>query len=217
MSRKIPFALGEFYHIYNRGVDKRVVFENDHDRNRFILLLYLCNGEIPINIENPPRKGSTFFEVDVGKPIVAIGAYCLMLNHFHILIREISEDGISKFMHKLSTAYTMYFNGSRDRAGALFQGRFKAKHADSDEYLKYLFSYIHLNPLKIINANWKNAGIDSNKSKNFLSSYVFSSYLDYKGSNRKSEKILNRQKFPEYFPTKTDFDSSISDWISIKC
>lgn len=117
---------------------------------------------------------------DDREKLVNIGAYCLMPNHFHILVHEKSEGGISKFMLKLSTAYSMYFNKLNDRSGALFQGPFKAKHADNDEYLKYLFAYIHLNPLKIIDPNWRNYGaIDRSKAESYVKNYPYSSFGDY--------------------------------------
>ena len=171
MSRNIIFSEGEFYHLYNRGVDKRIVFENDSDYKRFALLLYLCNYKTAVRFDFLPNwKGPTspelvkaVFGTDRGLPIVAIGAYCFMPNHFHILVREITEGGVSSFMQKLNTAYTMYFNNSRRRTGALFQGRFKAKHAHSDVYLKYLVSYIHLNPAKILEPKWKEHGIKNLK------------------------------------------------------
>jgi len=93
------------------------------------------------------------------------------------MIKEVSEKGISLFMHKLLTAYSMYFNIKRQRTGALFQGRYKARHIDNDNYLKYLFAYIHLNPIKIIQRNWKEKGIENlNGAKKFLRGYKYSSY-----------------------------------------
>jgi len=225
MSRKVIFAENEFYHLYNRGVDRRTVFENDSDHRRFALLLYLCNGKIPVRFEDlPDWKGSTseeLIEAVFGKkfdePVVAIGAYCLMPNHFHLLVKEITKGGISTFMHRLSTAYTMYFNLSRRRTGALFQGRFKAEHADKDEYLKYLFSYIHLNPVKLIESEWKERGIkDLRKAEDYLASFPYSSHMDYLGTNRKFSKILNRLAFPDYFPRKGSFSRCINDWLRYK-
>lgn len=226
MSRKITFAENEFYHLYNRGVDKRVVFENDSDYRRFALLLYLCNGTMPVRFEDlPDWKGATtpeLVEAVFGKkfdePIVAIGAYCCMPNHYHLLVREIVEGGISTFMHKLSTAYTMYFNLGRKRTGALFQGRFKARHADKDEYLKYLFSYIHLNPIKLIEPEWKERGIkDLKKAEAYLSSFPYSSYIDYLGlPKRDFSKILNRSAFPDYFPRKESFTRCTNEWLDFK-
>ena len=106
MSNRIPASIEEYYHVYNRGVDKREIFLNDHDYQRFSLLMYLCNGNKPVNIANELQKGRTFFELwdmDKGDPLVAIGAYVLMPNHFHILVTPISENGLSIFMKKLST------------------------------------------------------------------------------------------------------------------
>ncbi|TSC67683.1 MAG: hypothetical protein CEO19_109 [Parcubacteria group bacterium Gr01-1014_73] len=225
MSRKIEFALGEYYHIYNRGVDKRIVFENDSDHKRFVLLLYLCNGELPVRFDSLSNwKGATspelikaVFDYKKGKPLVALGAYCLMPNHFHILIREISENGISNFMQKVGTAYTMYFNCSRDRTGSLFQGPFKVEHVNNNNYLKYLFSYIHLNPVKIIEPNWKENGIaNEQKVKQYLATFPYSSYMDYVGVKRDFSKIIDRKSFPEYFPSKTTFIKCLDDWLRFK-
>jgi len=214
MSRKIIFAENEFYHLYNRGVDKRIVFENEWDYKRFILLLYLCNGKIPVRFEDLPNWKSgkfeelakTVFAERIDSPIIAIGAYCLMPNHFHLLIREISEK-----------AYTMYFNESRKRTGSLFQGRFKAEHADTDMYLKYLFSYIHLNPIKLVEPKWKEFGIvDRQRVKRFLFAYQYSSLPDYSGTTRECSKILNKKEFPDYFSTKKDVERHIDDWLIYK-
>ncbi len=212
MAIRVPLIKSEYYHIYNRGVDKREIFQDEIDRKRFISLLLLCNSDLPFHIAN--QRGSTSVE-ELGKPIVAIGAYCLMPNHFHILAREIKDRGITSFMHKLSTAYTMYFNLRRERTGALFQGRFKTKHVNSDAYLKYLFSYIHLNPLKCVNPNWRENGIrDIQKTRRFIQSYPYSSYLDLTGLNRESSKILNLKEFPDYFPLKISAIEELFDWIS---
>ena len=116
MSRKIIFSLGENYHIYNRGNDKRVTFQNKTDYDRFIALLYLCNSVKNIRLSDYPKvKLEKLLDIKRGETIVDIGAYCLMPNHFHLLIHEKTENGISKFMQKLLTAYTMYFNKKNER------------------------------------------------------------------------------------------------------
>src|SRR5674476_643636 len=153
MRRKFQFSIGEYYHIYNRGTDKRSIFLESNDYNRFVLILHLCNNKNPVDISNLIREGLSFTElmnIEVEERLVDIGTYCLMPNHFHLLLREQQENGISLFMKKLLTAYSMYFNKKHNRTGGLFEGPFLARHADTDEYLKYLFSYIHLNPIKII-------------------------------------------------------------------
>jgi len=108
----------------------------------------------------------------------------------------------------------MYFNTDRKRTGSLFQGTFRAEHADTDAYLKYLFSYIHLNPVKLLEPAWRDAGIQNpKKAEVFLSSYPYSSYIDYLGSNRAMRKIVNKKPLPEYFPSKTSFKREHTDWI----
>ena len=117
-------------------------------------------------------------------------------------------------MQKVSTAYTMYFNIKYGKKGSLFSGRYKAKHLDTDEYLKYQFAYIHLNPIGVIDAGWKNKHIeDKNKAKEFLNKYTYSSYQDYLGFQRLEDKILKREDFPEYFNHVTDFEGMIQEWI----
>lgn len=218
MQRKIAFSTGEYYHIYNRGTDKREIFLDFHDYNRFKALLYVCNGTNPVNINLHLQKGRSFFElfdIERGETLVDIIAYCLMPNHFHLLIREKKEGGIAKFLGKLSTGYSMYFNGKNERTGALFEGRFKAKHADSDEYLKYLIAYIHLNPVKIIDPAWKESGIsDRLAAQEYLRTYGWSSYPEYQGIMRLESKMINREAGPEYFVTAKDFDDYVNDWLS---
>ncbi len=211
MNRKITFSKGEYYHIYNRGVDKRTIFERELDYNRFMILLYLCNGTQPVNLWLiKSLKGGTLQsrlnEIDRGSPLVALGTYALMPNHFHILAREIRHNGITSFMRKLTTAYTMYFNVSRERDGALFQGTFKARHASSDQYLKHLFAYIHLNPSALTKEN----------KYRFLKTYEYSSYPDYLNTTRAWNSILTTSEFPDYFPKPEDMERMIKEWISIE-
>ena len=214
MSRKITLAPGEFYHIYNRGTEKRKVFLNRRDYHRFLSLLYLANGGLPIDIK---QQGSTLSELlvqDRGKKIVDVCAYCLMPNHFHLIIKEIEEGGISKFMQKLMTAYTMYFNKRQERSGALFQGKFKIKHATDDRYLNYLIAYLHLNPIELFEHRWKEDGIhDREKAKQFLDSFHYSSFLDYSGLDRLEKVILSLEVLPLYVSTPRDFHSSITQWL----
>lgn len=219
MSRKIKFSIGEYYHIYNRGVDKRDIFMDEYDYNRFLLLLKICNSSQPIDVREMKKNESSegFASGDRGETMVDIGAYCLMPNHFHILIREKIQDGISKFVQKFSTAYTMYFNKKYERNGSLFQGVFQNKHADSDEYLKYLYSYIHLNPVKLIQSDWKSRGIqDINEAYEFLNNYKYSSYLDYLNNNISQNTILNKGSFPEYFESGEDFKNNLNDWLKFE-
>ena len=138
-----------------------------------------------------------------------------MPNHFHLFLKEIRDGGISLFMQKVMTGYTMYFNKKSERTGSLFGSTFKSEQIDRDVYGKYILSYIHLNPVKIIDSTWKEHGLkDFNKAKIFLENYRWSSYLDYRGFIRPENKILARSEFPEYFKTIKEFDSEIGEWLS---
>jgi putative transposase len=218
MSRKISFSKGEYYHIYNRGVDKRNIFSAKGDYDRFLALLYLCNTKEILHIPKDfSTNQSAIYSSRRPSRLVDICAYCLMPNHFHILVRESREEGISTIMQKLTTAYTMYFNTHNDRSGALFQGTFKAEHADDDNYLKYLISYIHLNPVKLIDRTWKETGIsDKKRAQEFLDKYRYSSYQDFNGIQRSENTILATASLPEYFATPTSFRENIKEWLEYK-
>ena len=218
MNRKHVFEINEYYHVYNRGTDKRIIFLAKHDYHRFMLLLYFCNSNEPVDLQTAFREGRTFAEMFTaprGKPLAAIGAWCLMPNHFHLLLHEKIGGGVSLFMQKLLTAYSTYFNKKHERSGGLFQGTFMATHVNNDEYLKYLLSYIHLNPVKIIDPKWKENGIaDKVGAKKYLQKYNYSSYIDYIGQNRKEQIILYTEAFPEYFSMIKDFSNFIDEWLS---
>lgn len=221
MARKFIFSLDEYYHLYNRGTEKRDIFMDDTDFLRFAVLLHIVNNTESVHVSNllyPGRSLVELFTEPTIERLVDIGAYCQMPNHFHLLVRERREDGISLFMQKLLTAQTMYFNTKYDRTGTLFQGKFKARHVDSDPYLKYLFSYIHLNPVKLIDPRWKESGRarDLEMVKKFLRDYRHSSFLDYCANiSRPQSIILNRGAFPEYFSTNVEHLNELYDWLAI--
>ncbi|MBI2673760.1 MAG: transposase [Candidatus Zambryskibacteria bacterium] len=214
MTRNVTFAPGEFYHLYNRGTEKRKIFLNRQDYERFLSLLYLANGMARVDIK---RQGSTLSELltqDRDEKLVDICAYCLMPNHFHLIVRETKDYGISKFMQKLITGYTMYFNKAHERNGALLQGKFKSEHANSDRYLNYLIAYLHLNPIKLFDPTWKEHGIkDQERAEKFLDDYVYSSFLDYSGYDRLEKSILSLDALPAYTSIPKDFRSSITEWF----
>lgn len=144
--RKTKFVTGEHYHIYNRGTDKRDIFADEKDFNRFWENLSDFNQKDPIGsvYELSFKKKSGEIN-NKTKPLVKFVAYCLNPNHFHFLITPVQEKGIEKFMQRLGNGYTKYFNNRHKRSGVLFQGKFKAKHVDSNEYLLHLSAYINAN------------------------------------------------------------------------
>ena len=214
--RKKAFVSEEFYHIYNRGNSKQKIFHDQEDYFRFMSLLYACNSENNFRIYALGKEESPY-DFDRGVLLVSIGAYCIMPNHFHILITQTEKGDISKFMQKVSTAYVMYYNKKYKRKGGLFEGKFKAQYLNRDVYLKYIFSYIHLNPIKLIDKAWKERGIRNKKDAiNYLNNYKYSTYLDYMGEYRIQNKILNKKAFPNYFPKQKDFSAEILEWITYK-
>jgi Transposase IS200 like. len=173
--RKSVFVNGEYYHIYNRGTDKRKVFFNGKDYQRFVDSMLLFNDTEPIghldrelSVEAKPRR----------EVLVSIVAYCLMPNHFHLLLKQVRDNGISKYLQKLLTGYTMFFNKKYDRSGVLCQGVFKSKHIKDDPYLLHLSRYIHLNPREVCAADF----IDEQIINKALGEYQWSSYADYLGT-----------------------------------
>ncbi len=216
-NRKFSFVENEFYHLYNRGNSKQKIFHDEEDYKRFIHLMHACNQTKNFKSDDL-QKHQGLLNTSKNDSIVSIGAYCLMPNHFHILLAGVSEDGVSKFMQKLITAYVMYYNKKYKRTGSLFEGRFKAEYLNSDKYLKYIYSYIHLNPLKLIDKNWKTNGLMSKgKSWKFLRDYPYSSFFDYDNvKSRPESKILNRNKFPDYFPTAESFTEEIECWFNYR-
>jgi len=216
MQRKVAHIEGEFYHLYNRGVDKRKIFNSPSDYKRFLMLLYLSNGEGDVHLSNllKTNAGTSIFDYERVQPLVAIGAFCLMPNHFHLLISPLHKDGVAKFMSKLQTGYSMYFNKKNERTGSLFQGPYKSEHAGEDTYLKYLFSYIHLNPAKLKDPNWKiNRATNQKAIQAFVEKYPYSSYQEYLSAR---PVITNPSVFPNYLSNKKEVRSHITDWLYIK-
>src|SRR3990167_241747 len=201
MERKVNFEKGEFYHIYNRGVEKRIIFQNISDYKRFLVLLYIANGDKSLHMKDYGSLNfiEEVFGKDRGRPLVAIGVYCLMPNHFHLLLTPLLKGGISKFMLKLQTGYSMYFNKKNERVGALFQGIFQSQHINKDKYLRYIYAYIHLNPAKLKNPSWKTQPKSFlNQLKKFIAEYPYSSLqeyvsLDYKIVNSKLFHVNKRE------------------------
>lgn len=149
--RKVQLVEGEYYHIFNRGVDKRDVFLNQDDFQRFLTSMVEFNVLEPIGsiYENSFRK-KTNLRNKVSKskktePLVEYIAYCLNKNHFHFILKQCAKKGIEKLMHRLGLGFTKYFNQKHKRSGSLFQGTFKSVHIESNEQLIYLSAYVNLN------------------------------------------------------------------------
>ena len=184
-------ATNEIYHIYNRGVEKRKTFLDNQDHLRFIHDLFEFNNEEPTTISlNYHFSKSKTQSLEVGLPkinrrkprklIIDLLAFCLMPNHFHLIIQQRVENGVTNFMRKLGTGYTNYFNKKHERVGPLFQGKFKSTSISKEGHLLYLPHYIHFNPLDLHMPEWRDKKItNNNQALSYLKSYRWSSLLDY--------------------------------------
>lgn len=219
MLRKTALAEGETYHIYNRGAHKGKLFGSEEDYHRFMLLLHVCNSSTPVLMRDLFSKyrgrsyADIFSEEKPDKLLVDVLAYCLMPNHYHLVLRQKTQDGITKFMARVGTSYSMYFNTKYEHSGVLFQGRFKSSHLDSEPYYRYIFSYVHLNPVELAEPEWKESGIKNlQRVENFLSKYGFSSYPDYKDGDRPERSILSQKDVPEFL--KQDDLKELYRWFA---
>src|SRR3989338_2794453 len=194
--RKTNLATGAIYHVLNRGVDKRNIFLNQKDLERFFKCMKVFNSiELTGSLFEDSFKKENFKL----EPLVHFVAYNLLQNHFHFILEQVHENGISQFMKRLQGGYSWYFNHKYKRSGSLFQGPFKSKHVDSNEYLLHLSAYVNLNdkqkPLlddqrlgdqvaKLGKSSWKEY-IEADQRSNFCSRKniilkQFRSKMDYK-------------------------------------
>lgn len=197
--RNVAFADGEYYHVFNRGVARIPIFYGKRDYTRFLKATQYY-------INNPRGKGFSHIgevqelaKLPVNVKEVDIISYCLMLNHFHFLLRQKEEGGISNFMRKLMNSHAKYFNVKHEREGPLYQGNFKAVWIESTEQLIHVDRYIHLNP------------VVSQMKINMPEEYEWSSYNEHLGSS--SRNICNREIIKEQFKTVELFKSFTTDHI----
>lgn len=175
--RALAIQENHYYHVYNRGNAKQVLFRDNADYTRFLYsILYL---QSPVSLPQVNRRTSAFkkfgtFKVSdadlkeiISSRFVNLCAFCIMPNHFHLIVQSITDDGLARYMHKLSSAYANYFNKRYDNSGHVFQGSYKVKLINSDRQLIYTSAYIHKNPHDL--SNWKGGE----------SRYPWSSFQDY--------------------------------------
>ncbi len=143
--RKQPLITGQYYHVYNRGVDKRNIFITKKDVDRFVESIYKFNQTEVIGSIRNARKNETAPKALSEKPLVAFVAYCINPNHFHFVLKQLVDGGIAKFMQKLQAGYTYYFNLKNSRTGVLLQGTFKSHIMNSENYFNKILGYTNKN------------------------------------------------------------------------
>lgn len=203
----------ELWHVLNRGVEKRSIAEDDSDRVRFIHDLYAFNDtRLVQHISQPQRNEKNF-----GTPrelLVNIHAFCLMGNHYHLILSEFIEQGISKFMQKLNMGYAKYFNERHARSGVLWQGKHKKISIRRSAHFLYIPYYVHLNPLDFVMPEWRAGTVtDPEKALAYLRSYRWSSHLDYCGI-RNFPSITVRTEFADILGSPHRYEKEIIKIIS---
>lgn len=205
MTRRVQFQKDNFYHVYNRGVDKRKIFLDTVDFKRFIQCIKEFNRIEPIGslfrVNRLSVKNNVGCNVRCRTPhkerLVEIVAYNLIPNHYHFILKQISEGGISEFMKRINGGYTNYFNLKYKRSGALLQGKFKAVLIDSDDYLLWLSAYVNGNSQIHNLANAKE--------------WRWSSYQEYLGNNK--EKICNSSYILNEFKSVREYSGFVNSVI----
>jgi len=218
--RKEKFAIGNYIHVYNRGIRKMAIANDEDDRWRFLQILrYFNNKNSPIKtfqelswlIKN--RQCSPFgwpARWPAQEPLVEIVAYCLMPNHYHLLLRETNGKGTSTFMQKLGLGYTNFLNSKYKESGRIFQGAYKAKIIESEEYLQYADAYIQIiNPLELIDGGLPYALKNFNKAFQLAIESPFSSLGE--SFNRRNLSIINRNSIKDKFPSTEKYKEFAKD------
>ena len=204
--RQIVFANNHFYHVFNRGAGRQPTFKTKKDYERAIVTLDYYRYEKPslrlakaLILDKETR--ASFFESLKKQPKLAeIISYCLMPNHFHLLLKQKIKNGIPRFLSIFSNSYTRYFNTKRSRVGPLFQGIFKAVRIDTDEQLIHVSRYIHLNPV---------ASLVIKEEK--LDTYPWSSFPEYLGP--KTQGICDQEVILDFFDNKKAYRKFVYDQV----
>jgi len=198
-TRVVPLVNGEIYHVINRGVEARTVFLQRRDFQRFVNLLDYYKETRQRKFSNAPKN-----ELPPGRwkqenlKLAEIICYCLMPNHFHLLLRQLAGSGISKFLSLIQNSYTKFFNIKYKRIGPLFQGTFKASHITNDEQLVHVSRYIHLNPVV--------AELIAEPGD-----YNWSSYTEY--VTDKSDKLVNSKTVLSLFKSGKEYKKFVLDHV----
>lgn len=215
----------ELYHVLNRGVDKRTIFLDNGDRARFVHDLFEFNDVAPT--QNFYRtawstsSGEPMFDL-VGRTsrrkasdrecLVDLHGWCIMGNHYHLLLSERVDNGLTKFITKLNVGYAKFFNKKYERKGTLFESRTKRILIANDAHFLHILHYIHLNPLDFLKgaADWRNGEIENSKrALAHLDGYRWSSYLDYCG-NKNFASLITKELFGDFFG---NYKKTISSYL----
>ncbi len=199
--RKQPLITEQYYHIYNRGVDKRDIFKDKKDLDRFVESILEFNRiEGILSLAN--LRKTEIEAKPLSEPLVAIVACCLNPNHFHLLLKQLVDGGISNFMKKLQGGYTYYFNVKNSRSGSLFQGTFKSQIITEENYFNKIVGYV--------NKNYSVHNIPKNKMN-----LVFASDSEYENNNFKIVSKIEGKRILEIFGGQKSFKRHCNEIVSV--
>ena len=230
INKRLPPVNGEIYHIVIRAVEGSKLFRDKQDYLQIIHNLFEFNDEKPVSSKfrvlrciNKKMKLTRNEIVNFGsceqekrEMLVQIFAFCLMPNHVHLLVRQIKDGGITKFMRKTGAGYANYYNQKYKRTGHLFQGRYRMVHVKNDKQLITVFVYIHTNPIAIIYPGWKEKGIANfKKAVDFIENYKWSSYSDYL-ENRNFPSVTAREWLTRELGGVREARRFVNDWLELK-
>lgn len=205
--RKTPLVSGEIYHVFNRSIARQPIFFKEKDCQRALdILNYYRFADLPLRFSHynrlPTDQKQRFLEKHVASaiPIVEIYAYCLMPNHFHLLIKPLTPEALSTYMRKVQNSYSKYFNTKYERTGSLFQFMFKAVHIATEEQLLHISRYIHLNPVTAYLIE-----IDQ------LAAYQWCSFCVY--VTERKDPIITSENILSNFPSKEAYRKFVFDQV----
>lgn len=220
--RKEKFANGEVYHVVLRAIDDNLIFKDIDDYYRGIFSIYEFNNAKPTEIwlRRIQRKkekllGNPMSQRDL---LVEVFAFCFMPNHIHLLLRQVKDNGISKFMQKVGVGYGKYFNKKYQRKGYVFQNRFKPIHIKGDDQFIIVVAYIFTNPVAILEPGFKKFGIKKHSIKEvmkFLENYKWSSYQDCIGI-KNFDSVTQRNFLLETIGGEQGCKYAVKNWIMQK-
>lgn len=215
--RSTPLVNDCYYHIFNRGVDQRVIFQDENDYWRFTAGMFLFADE---KFKNPGTKSwlqkdmlDSLLETERGrKPMVEVISYCLLPNHFHMLLRQLSDNGVERYLHKLGMAYARYFNHRYQRSGRLFENPYKSVLVDNDPQFYHLPRYIHLNILDLTGFRWRDGVVDDwEKAFRFMDEYRWSSHRVYNGFEQELP-VVDEMKVREPYGAPSEYREYLKEW-----
>jgi putative transposase len=214
--KRPQLAIGEIYHVIMRGVGDTVIFRNRDDYFRDIFSLYEFNTEDSVTIreKREQRKYREPFSDD-RELLVEVQAFCFMPNHIHLLLKQLKENGISDYIRKLGAGSAGYFNRKYSRKGPLF-GKFRAVHVKNNNQLQAVYSYIHTNPVSLVDPTWKGSGTKNpQKAIKYLEKYKWSSFQDYIGK-KNFPSITDRKFLTKAFDGEKWCRKYIEEWVRHK-